>query len=256
MAIRSKAKAAKDPVTVLGYEERRDDNGRRIKTETTKDYTVQLVNEFEPAETVTRPFAYLIPPAFREAVETLQRHGLTVDELREDIELDVEVYKLDAVEKSPRRFEGHQAVELTRDPAPAARMVPAGTLVVKTAQPLGHLAVVLLEPRSEDGLATWNVLDAGLKAGGDFPVLRLPKAAALSTTGAEPLARRPRAARPITLATGGGGGAGAAASASAARRAGSTASTGSSPARAGSSSSTPGPAGRSRSSTPRRWPRG
>ena len=32
------------------------------KTDTTKDYTLQLMNEFEPAETVTRPFAYLVPP--------------------------------------------------------------------------------------------------------------------------------------------------------------------------------------------------
>ncbi len=49
-------------------------------------------------------------------------------------------------------------------------MVPAGTLVVRTAQPLGTLAVYLLEPRSEDGLAAWNFFDADLKAGGDFPV--------------------------------------------------------------------------------------
>ena len=44
VAIRSRVEAAKDPVTVLGYEERRDANNRRIKSETTKDYTVQLVN--------------------------------------------------------------------------------------------------------------------------------------------------------------------------------------------------------------------
>ena len=160
-----------------------------------------------PAESVARPFAYLIPPAFREAVATLQRHGLNVEELREDIELDLEVYKLDAVEKSPRRYQGHQAIELRVTPRQTARMVPAGTLVVKTAQPMGRLAVVLLEPRSEDGLAVWNAFDAGLKSGDDFPVLRLPKAASLYTTGAEPLpedrgasaadhARRSRRSRP------------------------------------------------------------
>ena len=81
-------------MTVLGYEERRDDNGRRVKTDTTKDYKVQLVNEFEAAESVARPFAYLVPATFRQAVETLQRHGLNVEELREDIELDVEAYKV------------------------------------------------------------------------------------------------------------------------------------------------------------------
>ncbi len=206
VAILSRAKAAGEPVTVLGYEEGRDENGRRIKSDTTKDYTVRLLNAFEAAEAVARPFAYLIPPAFREAVQALQRHGLNVEELREDVELDLEVYRIDAVEKSPRRYENHQAVELRVTPREAARMVPAGTLVVKTAQPLGRLAVVLLEPRSEDGLATWNAFDAGLRAGEDFPVLRLPKAASLYTTGAEPLPEDRGPLRPITLATTGPGG--------------------------------------------------
>ncbi len=132
-------------------------------------------------------------------------------------------------------------------------MVPAGTLVVKTAQPLGHLAVGLLEPRSEDGLATWNFLDAGLKAGDDFPVMRLPKPAPMYTTGAEPLPEDRGSLQPITLASaGGGGGRGRGGFGFGGQRAGSTASTGSRPARAGSSSSTPGPAGRSRSSMSRR----
>ena len=51
------------------------------------------MNEFEAAESVARPFAYLIPPRCSEAVATLQRHGLDVQELREDIELDLEVYQ-------------------------------------------------------------------------------------------------------------------------------------------------------------------
>ena len=206
--IRSRARAAKEPVKILGYEERRDENGRRIKSDVTKDYTVQLVNEYEPAESVAKPFAYLIPPSFGDAVAALQRHGLDVQELREDVELDVEVYKVDAIEKSPRRFEGHQLLTLSVSSQKAARLVPAGTLVLKTAQPLGTLAVGLLEPRSEDGLVTWNFFDAGLKVGGDFPVIRLPRPAPLFTTGAESLAENQSPPQPITLETSGGGGRG------------------------------------------------
>ena len=54
MAIRSRARAAGEPVTVLGYVETQE-NGRRKKTDTTKDYTVQLMNEFEPAATRFAP---------------------------------------------------------------------------------------------------------------------------------------------------------------------------------------------------------
>ena len=87
-------------------------------------------------------------------------------------------------------------------------MVPAGTLMVRTAQPLGTLAVYLLEPRSEDGLAAWNFFDAELKAGGDFPVLRLIKSVPISLAAAEPLAEIVGPPRPITFDTPGVGGGG------------------------------------------------
>jgi hypothetical protein len=43
---------------------------------------------------------------------------------------------------------------------------------VGTAQPLGILAAYLLEPASEDGVVTWNLLDAELAAGRAHPILR------------------------------------------------------------------------------------
>ena len=61
------------------------------------------------------------------------------------------------------------------------RDVPAGTRVVRTAQPLGSLAVYLLEPRSEDGLTTWNAFDDALIVGRDFPVVRVPRASLMTS---------------------------------------------------------------------------
>jgi len=49
-------------------------------------------------------------------------------------------------------------------------------VVVTTGQPLGNLAVLMLEPLSEDGLATWGFFDAFLKAdGGEYPVRRVER---------------------------------------------------------------------------------
>jgi len=36
---------------------------------------------------------------------------------------------------------------------------PAGTIIVKTAQPLANVAAYLLEPQSNDGMVTWNFFD-------------------------------------------------------------------------------------------------
>jgi hypothetical protein len=44
--------------------------------------------------------------------------------------------------------------------------------VVRAAQPLGILALYLLDPQSDDGLATWNFVDPWLRLG-RFPVSRV-----------------------------------------------------------------------------------
>ncbi len=203
--IRSRPKKAEKPAKLLGFVER-EENGRRLKTDIPKDYTVQVMNEFEATESVTPPAAYLIPASCTEVIATLQRHGLALQELREDIELDLEAYKIDVVEKSPRRFEGHNMVELTVSARTEARMVPAGTIMVRTAGPLGTLAVYLLEPRSEDGLAAWNFFDTALKPGADFPVARLMKMVPITLSEASPLAETVGPPRPITFDTPGAGG--------------------------------------------------
>jgi dipeptidyl-peptidase 4 len=99
-------------------------------------------------------------------------------------------------------------VELTVSSRREARMVPAGTVMVRTVQPLGTLAGYLLEPRSEDSLASWNFFDAELKPGGDFPVSRLVKTVPISLTSAAPLPESVGPPRPITFNTPGGGGSG------------------------------------------------
>ena len=42
-------------------------------------------------------------------------------------------------------------------------------------QPLGTLAVYLLEPAADDGLTAWGFFDDSLEVGADFPVLRVPE---------------------------------------------------------------------------------
>jgi dipeptidyl aminopeptidase/acylaminoacyl peptidase len=203
--IRSEARPLRDGEPILGYLER-EENGRRLRTDTPKDYPAQLLLDFAATETVTRPYAYLIPSRFSEVVANLQRHGLDVQELREDIELDVERYRVDEVGKlQSRGWDRHDLLDLRVSPAQESRRVPAGTLMVKTAQPLGTLAVYLLEPRSEDGLAAWKFFD-GLKPGGEFPVLRLPQPVGVNTTGADSLAEDRRRDVPITFDMAGGGG--------------------------------------------------
>jgi dipeptidyl aminopeptidase/acylaminoacyl peptidase len=198
VAIRSEPRPLAGTEPILGYIENQE-NGRAKPTGTPKDYPAQLLHDFVATESVARPNAYLLPRGCAEVLANLQRHGIDVQELREDLDLDVEAYRVDEVGKMVSRgWDRQDMLELRVSPRAESRRIAAGTYLIKTAQPLGNLAVYLLEPRSEDGLAAWKFFD-GLKAGTDFPVLRLPHPAVASTTGAEPLAEERRHDLPITF---------------------------------------------------------
>ena len=152
-------------LTILGYE-------GPGKDEKPKDYTLDYVARVLPKEVVAVPSVYLVDPQFTGAVETLRHHGIKVEVLDKDAEMDVEAFDVLKVTTAARPFQKHTAVTVEVKAKPSRRTVKAGTVAVKTAQPLGRLAAYLLEPTSEDGLTTWNFFDKGLAEGKEFPVLR------------------------------------------------------------------------------------
>ena len=183
--------------TVLGYEEETKVGRRATLFDKPHDYELQLVTKVEPAEKVERPYAYLFPAQFKSAVETLQRHGIVVEELNQEMALAVEPYMVTRITKTERPFQNHNEVTVmiagqtavVKATKPTSQ--PAGTIVVRTAQRLGVLASYLLEPRSEDGLVTWNFFDEGLQVDQAFPVLRLPAEASLKLAVRPPLTEKP-----------------------------------------------------------------
>jgi dipeptidyl-peptidase-4 len=198
VALRSRTVEEEKGATILGYEEATRD-GRRVRTDTPRDYPVKLVTRVEPTLEVERPAAYLIPPGFDAAVEALQRHGVRVEELREDVQLDAQHYVVTEVRKTERPFQNHALVTLEVKPEPVEQRASAGSVLVRTDQPLGHLAAYLLEPQAEDGLATWNFFDKALAAGKPFPVLRLAEVPAALTGDAAPLPEEQEPPQKYTL---------------------------------------------------------
>ena len=171
---------------------------RRVSTGKPRDYEVLYMGGVEPMLTVRRPFGYLLPQSAASVIEVLQRHGVRVEELREDVELDVEVYRIDDVKRAAD-FQKHQPITLQATPRADSRRIQAGTILIRTKQPLGNLAAYLLEPQSADGLATWNFFDADLAPGRDFPVLRLPAATPIHSGPVRPLKEERTFKKPITF---------------------------------------------------------
>ena len=191
IALRSEVKPFDEPVTVLGYEESRDEDGQRVKGEP-KDYECELVNDFVATESVRRPYAYLFGSEHEWLARELQRHGVEVEVLREDVVIEVEAYRLGEIERAGRAFEGH---ELVRDvevyPTVGRRKIKAGAYVVRSAQALGTLAAYLVEPRSADGLVAWNFFDGVMSEGAEFPVIRVVDRMPVTTRSAPGLLEEP-----------------------------------------------------------------
>jgi hypothetical protein len=70
-------------------------------------------------------------------------------------------------------FQGHHETTVTGRFDQGVFDIPAGSLIVRTDQPLGRLVFYLLEPESNDSLATWNLLDGDLAVGKVHPVLKV-----------------------------------------------------------------------------------
>jgi hypothetical protein len=103
----------------------------------------------------------------------LREHGVRVDSLGAAASMTVEVFVLDTVTRAERPFQGHQEVSVTGRSERRDISVPAASIVVRTDQPLGRLVFYLLEPESDDSLATWNLLDDALKPGMVHPVMKV-----------------------------------------------------------------------------------
>ncbi|HSB10104.1 MAG TPA: M14 family metallopeptidase [Blastocatellia bacterium] len=109
----------------------------------------------------------------RSAIEKLLQHGIAVEELTEPLTAEVESFVIDGVKRAGRAFQGHQAVTLTGRYKKETIEFPAGSIIVRAAQPLGTLAAYLLEPESDDGLTAWNFLDSYLGEGKVHPVYKV-----------------------------------------------------------------------------------
>ena len=87
------------------------------------------------------------------------------------------MYTITGIQRADDPFQGHRLVTLEAVAAVQRRTFSQGTMMVRTAQALGTLAVYLLEPESQDGLATWGFFDEMLAVDREFPVVRIRSAA-------------------------------------------------------------------------------
>jgi hypothetical protein len=135
--------------------------------------TVELPihDRFTPVLVRPLPWAYLLGAGDTAAVRRLELHGIRVQRATVPAEVDVRAFVIDSIAHAPRPFQGHTETSVAGRWIERRQRIEVGSYVVPTAQPLALVAAYLLEPESDDGLVTWNVFDAALRRGAEFPVL-------------------------------------------------------------------------------------
>jgi dipeptidyl-peptidase 4 len=133
-----------------------------------------LMKKPVPTRLRDRPYAYLLPRDAEAAVAMLRRHGIVVERLEGETQLEVQAYPMEEIGYE-RAYNHAAAVRLTvGDPVTARRTFPRGTYLVRTGQTLGRLASFMLEPETSDNVIYWNTMDAWLpktQMGGEAPAL-------------------------------------------------------------------------------------
>jgi hypothetical protein len=133
-----------------------------------------VFDRFEAARKEVLPAAYLIPPRLRAVVDLLRHQGVGVDSLIAPWRAAAQAFIIDTLAVAPL-FEGHRTVQVEGrwgDQATDTLLAP-GWYLIRVGQRLGMLAAYLLEPASEDGVVTWNLLDRELQPRTAYPILRV-----------------------------------------------------------------------------------
>ncbi|HET7745680.1 MAG TPA: M14 family metallopeptidase, partial [Vicinamibacteria bacterium] len=117
--------------------------------------TVPLL-AFAPSVRASRPAAYWVPSTWPEVIERLAAHGIRMERVDAPREVEVEMSRATEASLAPAPFEGRVPVTATFAVETRKERYPAGSVRVPTDQPLGELAVILLDPASADSFFRWG----------------------------------------------------------------------------------------------------
>ena len=145
----------------------------RRRLDVAESTTMFEYGRFSASEEETAPATYFVPERLAPILELLAAHGVDGTVLETDVTLTGERFAITRSTLADRQTEEHRERTIEGSWAPAEFLLPAGTVAIPVAQPLGRLAFTLLEPRSDDGFVNWNLLDDELQPGGSFPIVRV-----------------------------------------------------------------------------------
>lgn len=109
---------------------------------------------------IKRPVAYWVPATKPEVIARLKAHGIRMQTIFAPTNLVLTMYRLVNPTPAPGEgfhpFESRHTLKTEVKPEKRSENFPTGSVRVSTDQPLGDLAIGLLEPEANDSLFAWG----------------------------------------------------------------------------------------------------
>lgn len=126
---------------------------------------VKFFDHYKSGLSITKPKSYLIPQAWHNVIENLQRNGVNLEQLKSDTLLPVSMYHIVDFQTAQRPFEGHYLhSQIKVEKSQALMRFRAGDYLIPMNQENNRYIMEVLEPESEDSFFAWNFFDTILQS--------------------------------------------------------------------------------------------
>jgi hypothetical protein len=118
-------------------------------------------NKNQVVFSVKLPVAYIIPAEWKDVIERVEAHGITVKRLTKPQKVTVSTCRFKNPKWQVNPYEGrHLLTHIEYDEITEERLFAAGSAVVEISQQAARIIVHMLEPKGNGSLLSWGFFDA------------------------------------------------------------------------------------------------
>ena len=159
-----------DSLTFSGYESRMEwsavHGGRRLTYDRDSVWhkRIRYDNHYKDIDSIQVPARWVIPQAWRHAVERLRMNGVSMRPLDRDTSMLLQVTTIESFQSARRPYEGHHPLSIDKIRVDTQSVqLYAGDLWIDADQKARRYLAEILSPHGHDALLVWNFFDAALQ---------------------------------------------------------------------------------------------
>jgi hypothetical protein len=130
-----------------------------VYTNDPKEILVKYYRNVTANDSIDIASGYLIPKEYDFLLDRIKLHGIDYSMLKNDTPMVVTRYKFKDVKFAETSNESRQQVKFIYDTYSEEKIIPAGTILIRTNQRTSRIITKLLEPKSSDSFVQWGFMN-------------------------------------------------------------------------------------------------